>query len=278
MKTIEQEKIVLKPVFRWAGGKTQLLPEIEKRLPQTFNHFFEPFVGAGSVFMHLKPENATINDLNSELIDAYIAIRDDLPDLIELLTYHKGKDSEEYYYELRGKDREECFIDFSTVQRAARAIYLNKTNFNGLFRVNARGQFNVPYGHLKNPSILNVENLKRLSDYLNQNNINIVSMDYETTLRDAKLGDFVYLDPPYHNTFVGYQAKGFGEEEQIRLKRVFDELTDRGVLVILSNSSTDFIKDLYKDYPLEEIVARRSISAQGKARGNVSEVIVRNYA
>lgn len=281
-KTVKEKIEGLKPILRWAGGKTQLLPEIEKHMPMEYNHYFEPFVGAGAVVLYLQPEKATINDFNEDLVATYITIRDNVEELIELLKKHKEKNSKDYYYEIRDWDRQEFFKDLSSVEKAARVIYMNKTNFNGLFRVNSRGEFNVPYGHLKNPAILNEELLRNLSRYLNENKVKILSGDFEKAVKGAKAGDFVYFDPPYHElpgspSFTAYQAGGFNEDEQKRLKGVMDRLTKKGVKVMLSNSYTPFIEELYKDYNIEIVYARRNINSNGNGRGAIKEVLVKNY-
>lgn len=272
----------LKPVLRWAGGKTQLIEYLDKCTPIEYNRYFEPFVGAGAYLLYLQPKKAIINDFNKQLIDTYITIRDNPEELIELLKAHKEKNSKEYYYEVRSIDREDGFHNLSKIEKAARLIYLNKTNFNGLFRENSRGEFNVPYGYLKNPAILNEESIRNLSRYLNEGKIEIMSGDFEAAVKKAKAGDFVYFDPPYDElpgsaSFTAYQAGGFNQEDQIRLKKVMDKLTKKGVKVLLSNSSTEFIRELYKDYHIEFPYARRNINSNGKGRGAIEEVLVRNY-
>lgn len=267
--------------MKWAGGKRQLLPEIEKYIPENYGTYYEPFVGAGALFLHIQPEHAVINDFNSQLIMTYQVIKDDVDSLIPLLADHKKNNGKEYFYKIREQDREASFKTTIPTIKAARMIYLNKTCFNGLYRVNSSGYYNVPYAGNKNPAILEEELLRNLSKYLNENKVDIYNKDFESVMKLAKSGDFVYLDPPYHSenntNFTGYQAGGFDENEQLRLRDAFKTLQDKGVMALLSNADTEFIREIYKDFTIETVLARRSINSNGKKRGVVNEVLIRNY-
>lgn len=274
---------VLKPFLKWAGGKRQLLPILEKYLPKSYSNYFEPFIGAGALFLHLAPENAIINDYNEQLIMTYNAIKTDVEKLIDLLNQHKENNSKEFYYNIRALDRQESFAEMSEIEKAARFIYMNKTCFNGLYRVNSQGYNNVPYASNKNPGILDEKLLHSISAYLNNNNITILNGDFSDAVIDAEKGDFVYFDPPYHSenntNFTSYQEKGFDESEQKRLKQLVDTLTTRGVQVLLSNSDTQFIRDLYPSnvYDVITVQAKRQINSNHKKRGYINEVLINNY-
>jgi DNA adenine methylase len=256
------------------------LPIIKRNLPQTYNTYFEPFVGAGAVLFDLQPLNAVINDVNEELINCYEVIRDTPIDLINNLKRHKN--TKEYFYSLRELDRTEGFQRLGAVERASRIIYLNKTCYNGLFRVNKSGQFNAPFGRYKNPKIVNAEVIMAISYYLNNNDITILNGDFISTIETARRGDFIYFDPPYDpvsNTasFTGYSFLEFGRPEQIRLRDCFEDLTRRGCFVMLSNSSTNFIAELYAGYNMIRVPANRNINSVGSKRGKVDEFLILNY-
>lgn len=281
-----QKNPLVKPFLKWAGGKRQLLPEIKKYLPQNIGTttYFEPFLGGGALLFDLQPKTAIVNDSNSELINCYQVIQDSVEELIEILKIHKAKNSKEYYDHLRGIDRlKKEYNKFSKAEKAARIIYLNKTCYNGLFRVNSKGYFNVPFGRYKNPNILDEAVLRGVNDYFNQNTVTFLNRDFAEAVKDAKKGDFIYFDPPYDpvsNTasFTGYDINGFNQNEQRRLKQVVDDLTEKGCYVMLSNSATDFILDLYKDYKETIVVsATRSINSNALKRGKIDEVLVLNY-
>ncbi|MBD2482435.1 DNA adenine methylase [Planktothrix sp. FACHB-1365] len=281
-----QKNPLVKPFLKWAGGKRQLLPEILKYLPKNIGKatYFEPFLGGGALLFELQPKTAIVNDSNWELINCYKVIKDNVEELIEILKDHKAKNSKEYYDDLRGIDRSKKYSKFSEAEKAARIIYLNKTCYNGLFRVNSKGQFNVPFGRYKNPNILDEAVLRGVNDYFNQNKVTFSNLDFAEAVKDAKKGDFVYFDPPYDpvsNTasFTGYDINGFNQNEQRRLKQVVDELTEKRCNVMLSNSATDFILDLYKDYKetIFIVSATRSINSNALKRGKIDEVLILNY-
>lgn len=271
------------PFLKWAGGKRQLLPTIKEFIPANYDQYYEPFIGAGAVLFSLQPKRSTINDTNSELVNCYQVIRDQPEELLDLCQQHQENNSKEYYYILREQDRTEDFKNLSPVARAARIIYLNKTCFNGLFRVNSSGQFNVPYGKYKNPTIADAAVIKAVSSYLNQAQVNILNGDFEQAVATAKKGAFIYFDPPYHplsdtSSFTGYSMNGFGEQEQARLKKLCDDLTERGCQVLASNSAAPFIKSLYNDlrYEVVEVKATRAINTVGSKRGRINELLIYN--
>lgn len=272
--------MLLYPFLKWAGGKRQLLAELRRYYPKRLNCYYEPFLGAGAVLFDLQPNRAVVNDINGELINTFRVIANDVEALISDISKHRNE--KEYYYQLRNLDRIAQYQELPDIQRASRIIFLNKTCFNGLFRVNSQGHFNVPYGNYKNPKIVDEVVLRATSQYLTANHICITNVDFEEALQNASKGDFVYLDPPYDPvsdtaSFTGYSVDGFGRNEQIRLKSVFDDLARRGCRVLLSNSATDFIRDLYRDYRIEMIGATRAINSNASRRGKVDEVLVMNY-
>lgn len=275
-----QKLALAQPFLKWAGGKRQLLPEIKKYLPKKYNTYFEPFVGAGALFFDQQPKNAIINDVNTELINCYEVIKNLSIDLIEDLKKHKN--NEKYFYKVRELDRTKEFKNLSIVERASRIIYLNKTCYNGLFRVNRQGQFNAPFGRYKNPNIVNSETIKAINRLLNRNSVEILNTDFAKAVSTAKRNDFIYFDPPYDPvsdtaSFTGYSSNAFGKSEQERLKDLFEELTRRGCKVMLSNSATDFIYDLYKDYNVIRIQANRNINSVGTNRKKIDEFLILNY-
>lgn len=269
------------PVVKWVGGKRQILNEILKYVPQKFTTYYEPFVGGGAVFFELQPEKAVINDINSELINLYQTIKDNVDELIEDLKKHKNDSN--YFYRIRELDRDkEKYNLLSPVERASRIIYLNKTCYNGLFRVNRAGEFNTPFGNYKNPNIVNEETLRAVNQYFNTAKISFYNKDYAEVLKGARKGAFVYLDPPYDpvsdtSSFTGYDKNGFDRNEQIRLKQTCDMLNKKGISFLLSNSATDFILELYKDYKIEIVKAKRAINSKADKRGEIDEVLVRNF-
>lgn len=229
----------------------------------------------------LAPEKAVVNDLNAELVNLYTVVRTDVEALIaELQDY---PNDEEFFYQLRALDRDaEVFAALSPVKRAARTVYLNKTCYNGLYRVNQAGQFNSPFGRYKKPLICDEKTLNAINIYLRDNDVTFLNGDFKDAVSSAQAGDFVYFDPPYDpvnvtSNFVGYAAGGFGRDNQVELKELCDELTDRGVKWMLSNSATEFIRELYAEYHVDIVGASRAINSVASKRGKVDEVLVRNY-
>ncbi|MDR1904117.1 MAG: DNA adenine methylase [Treponema sp.] len=277
---------LIKPYLKWAGGKRQLLSEIKKYLPKNIQNYiyYEPFIGAGAVFFELQPKKAVINDFNTQLISTYIAIKENVEELIGLLKKYKDKNDEKYFYEIRNLDRNtEKFNQLTNTEKAARLIFLNKTCFNGLYRVNSQGLFNVPYGKYKNPAICDEIVLRQISNYLNVHKIDILNNDFEYAVMTADKNSFIYFDPPYHSSdktnFTGYQADGFNEEEQERLRNVMIKMTNQGAKCLLSNSDTEYIRELY-DYKFFDIIsvqAKRYINSDSAGRGNVNEVLIKNW-
>ena len=275
--------IKAKPFVKWAGGKRQILNELRKYIPEDYNCYYEPFIGGGALFFDLAPKKAVINDCNSELMNVYKVMCDDekYSKMCNLLNNYEVKNSEEFYYELRNKDRnKEKYNKLNDYTKAARTIYLNKACFNGLYRVNSKGEFNVPYNKKTNVNTYDKENLLVVHMYLVMNDIKILNTDFEEALKSASEGDFVYIDPPYDQinaSFTSYTEEGFGKDEQRRLAEVFKDLDKRGVKVMLSNHNTALINELYKDYNIHVIEAKRNINSNGKKRGKVEEVIITNY-
>ncbi|MER0079264.1 DNA adenine methylase [Corynebacterium sp. KPL2830] len=272
----------VKPLVKWAGGKRQLLPHIHAALPAGApRRYYEPFIGGGAVLFSLTPSSARVNDLNSELINLYEVVREGVDELINLVsTYPNDAD---FFYQLRAVDRDaERFAALSATERAARTLYLNKTCYNGLYRVNSAGQFNAPFGRYKNPTICDAETLRGVHQYFRDNDVTFTQGDFAAAVAGASEGDFVYFDPPYDpvnvtSSFTGYQKGGFDRAEQERLKAVCDDLDARGVKFLLSNSATEFIRDLYADFSIDTVAATRAINSVGSRRGKVDEVLVRNY-
>lgn len=274
-----------KPFVKWVGGKRQLLKQfrdLNLYPPHDFNPakntYFEPFVGGGAVFLDLLPKKAVLSDLNFELITTYKVVKNDVNKLIKLLkTYKYDRD---FFMKIRSRSTK----DLSDVQIAAKFIYLNRTCFNGLYRVNSKGEFNVPFGSYNNPLICDEDNLKKIS--LALKNVKIYNEDYKNVLKRAKKGDFIYFDPPYYpvnrtSNFTGYTAEGFFEKEQTELRDIFVELHKCGCFVMLSNSDTAFIHELYsnlnKKIKVHKIEANRNINSKASGRGKINEVLVVNY-
>ena len=275
----------LKPFTKWTGGKRQLLPELLSLMPDSFKRYYEPFIGGGALFFELAPARATINDFNSELTNTYIQIRDNLDELIEVLELHNKNNSKEYYLDLRSTDRDGRIEKMSGAHKAARLIYMLRVNFNGLYRVNSKNQFNVPYGKYKNPKILDRDLLTSISEYFKNFDVEILNLDFERAVEGVEKGDFVYFDPPYApvsatSAFTAYTHEGFGTDEQIRLRDLFVELGERGAKVMLSNSDVGAIHDLYQDIPgvnISVVGATRMINSNPNKRGKINELIIRNY-
>ncbi len=269
-----------RPFVKWAGGKAQLTDELLVRTPESFRNYYEPFVGGGALFFSLyradRIRRAWLSDLNSELVDTYIAIRDDVEALIGLLsTYRHDRD---FFYKIRNYKPEEL----SLVERAARLLYLNKTCYNGLYRVNKQGQFNVPFGSYKSPKICDEPNLLAVSQALQ--GVKIACKSFETVARKASKQDLVYFDPPYEPlsktaNFTSYQKDGFTQDSQRLLRDVCHKLTKREAKVILSNSSAALIHELYgsNGFHIDEVQANRAINSNPAKRGKLTELIVTNY-
>lgn len=264
-----------KPPIKWAGGKGQLLSQFAPHFPKKgFLKYGEPFFGGGAVFFNLQPSKAILIDSNFELINFFRVVRDDLSKLLDKLNSHVNE--KEYFYSVRAINPEEI----SKVERASRFLYLNKTAFNGLWRVNKKGNFNVPFGRYKNPNYKDEENLSMVSKALQGQKI--IHGDFEEILEHMEPQDFVYFDPPYHpisetSNFTSYTSNSFNAEDQKRLAACFKELDRRGCWVFLSNSDVDFIRNLYEGYNIETVSARRAINSKANKRGPVSELVIKNF-
>ena len=272
-----------KPFVKWAGGKRQIINKLKEYAPDEFDTYYEPFVGGGALLFELSPKKAVINDYNEELMNVFRCIKDEekFNKMCTELNRYEVKHSEEFYYEMRSKDKDKAkYNKMPDYKKAARTIYLNKACFNGLYRVNKNNEFIVPFGKKTKVNTYDGQNLGSIHSYLNFNEVTIQSIDFEESVKNAKPGDFIYFDPPYDsetNTFNDYTENGFGKEEQVRLARVYKELADKGCYVMLSNHNTTLIKELYKDYNIHLIEAKRNINSNGKKRGKVEEVIITNY-
>lgn len=266
------------PFLKWAGGKSRLLSKYEPHLPkrEDMRRYYEPFIGSAALFFHLQPEEARLSDCNWKLVETYEVVRDRPDELIEALKPHKNE--KDYYYNVRSQDPH----DLTPVQRAARLIYMNKTCYNGLYRENQKGEFNVPFGRYKRPKICDEERLHAASCALQ--GVELMAVDFEEAIADAGEGDFVYFDPPYvplnaTSSFTSYSRYGFDDEDHRRLAAAFRELTERGCLVMLSNSSAPLVYDLYggNGYHIEKVPARRNINSKAHKRGPVTELLIMNY-
>ena len=281
----QQVTVEPKPFVKWAGGKRQLLAELEKSFPKQFGTYFEPFLGGGALLFDLlakKPNlKCSVSDLNSDLVLAYVTIRDKLGRLIESLENHSKnyhKDSTGYYYEVRKQEPK------SQIEKVSRLLFLNKTCFNGLYRVNSKGKFNVPLGRYTNPNIVNRENLTTVSKFLQSDKIKISCRDFESILNDAKKGDFVYFDPPYQPVsdtanFTSYTHRDFTEDDLQRLADLAHQLNSKGCYVLLSNSNTKIVKKLFssKKWKVKEISVNRAINSNSQKRTGHKEVLIKNY-
>jgi len=272
------ERSSCRPFLKWAGGKTQLLPHLVHRIPNSFNRYIEPFIGGGALFFALQPRISLLADCNQELINCYQVVRSDVEALIEELKIFRYE--KEMYYEVREWDRRADFGQMSRVKRAARLIYLNKTCFNGLYRVNSKGHFNVPFGSYTDPTIVDPENLRACSSVLQR--AIIQTGNFEQILEIAETGDFVYFDPPYAPTsdtadFTSYSKDGFDDSAQELLLLVCLQLNQRGVKWMVSNSNTPIIQELYRGFKIEPIVASRAINSKASKRGAVIELLIRNF-
>lgn len=264
---------VRRPFLKWAGGKRQLLPELLRHVPERFPRYYEPFVGGGALFFSLRPPKAMLADVNERLIRTYRGVRDHVDDVIDLLRGYPH--TEKFFYKLREVD-----IDTRTdAEVAAWFIYLNKTGFNGLYRVNRRNIFNVPFGRYENPAICDEVTLRACSKALA--NAELLIADFESVVTKSRRGDFVYFDPPYvplsiTSSFTSYTSGGFGSDEQTRLRDVALKLKKRGVSVLLSNSSAKSVRDLYKKgFEIIEVSATRLVNSKASGRGAITELVIR---
>lgn len=270
-----RSRVKASPFVKWAGGKGQLLPHLRPLFPPQFPRYFEPFLGGGAVYFFLQPPHAVLGDSNRDLVETYQAVRDGVEALIADLDRHAW--SRDYYYDLRAAD----MSTLSAVERASRFIYLNKTGYNGLYRVNRQGQFNVPFGRYKQKPRIYDEEILRSDSRLLQG-ADLLCQDFELTMAQAGPGDFIYLDPPYDPlsataNFTGYTAESFGRSEQERLASAIRSAHQRGCLVLLNNSDTPFVRDLYRDFETRAVAATRAINSDPAKRKGAVELIVTNY-
>jgi len=280
-----KKDIQARPFLKWVGGKAQLLSQFEQYYPKDFNNYLEPFIGGGAVFFNMNPTKAHINDVNVTLISAYKNIKNKPEEIMKILKkleneYRKNdiEGQSELFYKIR-----EQFNGLSDdeLKKSAYLIFLNKTCFNGMYRENSKGGFNTPFGKYKNPTILDQDNILRVSEVLK--NTKLTSVSFDKAVADAKKGDFVYFDPPYHPLnkttakFTSYHKDSFTEEDQLKLRDVFVELDKRGCYLMLSNSYTPFIDDIYKKYRRETVMANRAINCKATGRGKIKELLILNY-
>ena len=267
-----------KPCLKWAGGKRQIASILETHLPTSYNRYFEPFLGGGALFFKHQPKEAFLSDTNADLIRVYTCIHNHADQLIKSLKTHKN--TKEYYYEIRKQDRHPNFSTIPDLEKASRFLYLNKTCYNGLYRVNANGQFNTPFGYYKKPNIVQEETLKTCQKALKNAHLSVKHFtDIEIMVGK---NDFVYLDPPYvpiskTANFTHYTKEGFNEIDQINLKNLCDTIHKKGGFFMCSNSYTPFILKTYKSYNILEIEVPRFINSNGNGRGPIKEVIIKNY-
>jgi len=273
------------PFIKWVGGKRGLLKQLLPLFPQEFNNYHEPFLGGGAVFFelysmgYLKDKKIYLSDINTELINTYNVVKNNPVDLISNLEIYKEKHSKDFYYETRSLDREDGFLKVSELERATRFIYLNKTCFNGLYRVNKKGYFNTPIGSYKNPNIADKDIILSASSAL-QNAI-VTNQSFVKVIEDSNEEDLVYFDPPYYplnatSSFTAYDSNCFLEDAQFELFEVFVTLSDNKVKVLHNNSDTDFIKDLYKKHNINLVTANRFINSKSNGRGKINEVLIRS--
>ncbi len=265
-----------RPFLKWAGGKSQLIEQYRPYFPVGFKTYYEPFLGGGAIFFHLRPERAILTDINPELVNVYCCIRDQVEQVIAFLQEHQIQHCDRHYYQVRSRVVE------SQAERAARFIYLNKTCFNGLYRENLKGEFNVPMGRYKNPRICNPSLLYAVSEALQNAQLDVQPFDAVLATAHSE-EDFVYFDPPYYpisstSSFTHYSRHAFNRESQICLRDTFVALAERGVKVMLSNSDCRFIRELYQDFEIHTISASRSINSNAKKRGKIAEVLVTSYS
>ena len=270
-----------RPFLQWAGGKRGLLPQYQVHLPRNFKTYFEPFLGGGALFFHLQPPTAVLADNNPELMTAYTGVRDHPAAVIALLNALKARHSSALYTALRQLDRNPTFFETITpAEVAARLIYLNQTCFNGVYRVNKKGQFNVPIGSSLNRLICDADAIRRASQALRH--ATLLTADFEQAVAPAGRGDFIYLDPPYYpvskySDFTRYTKEKFYEADQVRLKHQVDRLSKRGCRIMLSNSNCPFIRDLYRDYRQHQVLSSRLLNAKKERRGKIAELLITNY-
>ncbi len=285
IKIERKEPKQYQPFIKWVGGKRGLIEQILPLFPKDFNNYYEPFVGGGAVFFELfargllKGKRVVLSDINIELINTYRVVQSKPIELIRNLEKYKAKHNREFYYKIREMDRRDDYSSISDIEKATRFIYLNKTCFNGLYRVNKKGYFNTPIGRYKNPNIADSNKILSASEALQ--NVIIKHISFKEAVKDAKKEDLVYFDPPYYplndtSNFTSYDSNIFLEDEQIELFNTFSTLAKKGVYAIESNSDTKFIKDLYREYDIQLVNANRFINSKANSRGKINELLIRS--
>jgi len=283
-KNIQNNVFKARPFLKWVGGKKQIIPQIKQYIPQNYYRYFEPFIGGGALFFDLAPQKAYVNDINKVLVSAYRNIKHhpynvikELDNLQETFNLKNNEEKKLFFYKIRNifNKEEDCSLIKTTY-----FIFLNKTCFNGMYRENSKGHFNVPFGRYKNPKILDEKNILAVSKLLQKTTITDYS--FEKAVKDAKEGDFIYFDPPYHpltvtSNFTNYSNGGFNKEDQIKLRNVFIDLNKRNCLLMLSNSDTQFIREIYHGFNQRTVLAARIINCKASGRGKINELLIMNY-
>lgn len=263
------ERIAAKPFVKWVGGKRSIISSLIERMPESYNRYHESFLGGGALFFEVQPKDAYLSDINFHLIIAYQAVRDDLETLIELLAAHTVSHDKDHYLKCRAA----LSTETDKTKIAALFIYINKTCFNGLYRVNKAGKYNVPMGAYKNPAILDEDNLRGVSKLLQ--GVDVAQRPFAQV--DVQKGDFFYFDPPYHQTYDQYSNDRFADEQHTALAALCRKIDAAGAYFMLSNSDTDFVKQLYKGFTMEDVMASRNVSCKSDQRGRQNELLIRNY-
>lgn len=262
-------KIAAKPFVKWVGGKRSILPILKQRMPQSYNRYYESFVGGGALFFEIQPKKAVLSDINLHLIITYRAVQNDVDNLIELLAKHTNAHDKNHFM----KCRAQISIETDGTSIAALFIYLNKTCFNGLYRVNQSGKYNVPMGSYKNPAILDEKNLRAVSKLLQ--GVKIEQRPFAQVT--PQKGDFFYFDPPYHQTYDQYSNDRFADEQHTNLAELCRKIDRAGAYFMLSNSNTQFVEELYNGFIMEDVMASRNVSCKSDQRGRQNELLIRNY-
>ena len=265
----------LKPLIKWVGGKTQSLEYILPRIPKDYNRYFDPFMGGGAIPITLQPKNLIANDKNPELVNFYNVIKYNLLEFLEYIDFMDFKYTKEEFLSIRNMDRSSQYLEVSNMNKAVRFLYLNKTSFNGLYRVNNKGYYNTSFGNYSKVKLFDLDNITKVSEYLKT--FAIYNVDYSEVLSWVDKNDFVYLDPPYYNTFTNYNSGGFCEPHHQYLFDYCKRLNDVGAKFLMSNSDYPFIRGLYSEFNIEEIPSRRSINCDGSKRGSITELLISNY-
>lgn len=278
--------MAINPIVQWVGGKRQIIKYLLKYMPKEYNNYYEAFVGGGALLFEVLPKTAIINDLNPDLFAVYQCLNneDNYKELIKQLHNHEEKHNEEYFYKIREEDREKGFDNIDIITKASRMIYLNKSSFNSLYRVNKNGYCNMPFGKRKTIKTYDRKDLLNMFYYFSHNHITILNEDFENAVKNATKNDFVYFDPPYdvwenqEETFARYTKESFEKKDQVRLANLYKQLNNKGCKLMLSNHNTELIQELYKDFNIYIVKANRKINSDGLGRGKVEEVIITNYA